>query len=261
MNENYGVKGPVHRLEQRKLWNVGLEQLPNHESFDVEFSPSGQPLRITNYNMGGAAIGSEQFVYSSSGQTIRSVGFDSAGAKIRGSDFDYRTDGSRIVTTRKTSGDVMSRTVEIYDGDLLLSLAVYDGADRLMKEKSFEYVSGRLTESDSKYYLTDGSINEKWISAFDSQGRITRTHGLKANGQPLGDGKYIYEYDDEGRISKVWSFNDHAAEDVASAVTLHEYSTDDVGNWVERRDFRKFRGDSNWSKRITSRKFIYFPVG
>jgi hypothetical protein len=54
INDKYDVKGRVHKLEQRKVWNVGLEHLPNPDSFDVEFSPSGQVLRKTTYNMAGA---------------------------------------------------------------------------------------------------------------------------------------------------------------------------------------------------------------
>jgi len=43
MDDKYDVKGRVHKLEQRKVWNVGLDYLANPASFDVEFSPSGQP--------------------------------------------------------------------------------------------------------------------------------------------------------------------------------------------------------------------------
>ncbi len=70
MNDKYDVKGRVRRLEQRKDWNLGLEHLPNRDSFDVEFSPTGQILRVTTYNMAGAVIVSEQFVYSVSNSTV-----------------------------------------------------------------------------------------------------------------------------------------------------------------------------------------------
>ena len=71
MNDKYDLKGGVHKLEQRRTWNIGLAHLPNHDSFDVEFSPSGQILRLTTYNMAGALIGSEHFVYSDSGKIER----------------------------------------------------------------------------------------------------------------------------------------------------------------------------------------------
>src|SRR2546427_13305067 len=54
MKDKYDIKGRVHKLEQRKVWNIGLEHLPNRDSLDVEFSPSGQILRLTTYNMAGA---------------------------------------------------------------------------------------------------------------------------------------------------------------------------------------------------------------
>ena len=51
-NENNGVKGRVHTLQQRKGQKlVGLEHLRSRDIFDVEFSPSEQTLQTTNYNM------------------------------------------------------------------------------------------------------------------------------------------------------------------------------------------------------------------
>jgi hypothetical protein len=122
MNEYYGVKGRVHTLEQRKSWNIGLEHLPNHDSFDVEFSPSGQTLRITNYNMAAIAIGSEHIDYDCLGKLIGSVEFDASGLKTCSSDFIYQSQESRVVIKRKPSGQVISRIVEAYEGNLLQSL-------------------------------------------------------------------------------------------------------------------------------------------
>jgi hypothetical protein len=60
MNDKYDIKGRVHKLEQRKVWNIGLEHLPNRDSLDVEFSPSGQILRLTTYNMAGAVTAARE---------------------------------------------------------------------------------------------------------------------------------------------------------------------------------------------------------
>src|SRR2546427_7044659 len=60
MKDKYDIKGRVHKLEQRKVWNIGLEHLPNRDSLDVEFSPSGQILRLTTYNMAGAVTAARE---------------------------------------------------------------------------------------------------------------------------------------------------------------------------------------------------------
>jgi hypothetical protein len=60
MKDKYDIKGRVHKLEQRKVWNIGLEHLPNRDSLDVEFSPSGQILRLTTYNMVGAVTAARE---------------------------------------------------------------------------------------------------------------------------------------------------------------------------------------------------------
>src|SRR5215472_4245923 len=79
MNENYGLKGPVHTLEQRRPWKYGLEHLPNLESFDVEFSPAGQVLRQTNYTNAEGVYRTSHFVYDNTGKLIRAVEFDGRG--------------------------------------------------------------------------------------------------------------------------------------------------------------------------------------
>jgi hypothetical protein len=102
--DRYGVKGRVHKLEQRKVWNVGLEHLPNRDSFDVEFSPSGQVLRKTTYNMAGAVIGSVHFLYDDSGKTSSSLEFDGAGKQIHRNDFVH--DDLDLRPCRETTVDI-----------------------------------------------------------------------------------------------------------------------------------------------------------
>src|SRR5260370_13171502 len=206
MNDKYDVKGRVHTLEQRKVWNIGLEHLPNRDSFDVEFSPSDQILRLTTYNMAGAVIGSNHFEYNNSGKMSRSLEFDSTGRQTHSNDFVHQTQGNRVITVSETDGKFAGRTVEVYEGNLLLSFTSYDGDNLLKREKTFQYAGSGLQTSDSRYYLPDGTLVEQWLSSYDSERRITETYGLKGDGKPLGDGKNTYEYDSCGSTSSVWAF-------------------------------------------------------
>ena len=260
MIDKYDVKGRVCSLEQRKNWNLGLEHLPNRDSFDVEFSPSGQILRITTYNMAGAAIGSEQFVYSDAGKIACSLEFDSAGRQTHNNCFVHQTEGNRVITVSETDGKFTGRTVEVYEGNLLLSVASYDGDNLLKREKTFQYAGSGLQTSDSRYYLPDGTLIEQWLSSYDSEGRITETYGLKGDGKPLGDGKYRYEYDSGGRTSRVWTFTDLVPDEPASGIRIYEYETHESGNWIARREFYQSRGDSTWSMKTTTRKVTYYPL-
>ncbi len=107
MNETYGVKGRVHKLEQRKARAFSLSELPslaglrNLDSFDVEFSPSGQILKITNLNMAGNPIGPEHFAYDASGRTIRCIESDETGRETSTTEFDYQGEERCVETTRK----------------------------------------------------------------------------------------------------------------------------------------------------------------
>jgi len=261
MNDKYEVKGRVRKLEQRKDWNLGLGHLPNRDSFDVEFWPSGQILRLTTYNMAGAVIGSEQLDYSDSGKRTCSLEFDSAGQQTHTKCFVHETEGNRVITVSQTDGKFTGRTVEVYDGSLLLSFASYDANNLLKREKTFQYNGNQLQTSDSRLYIPDATLVEQWLSSYDPEGRIAETYGLTGDAKPLGDGKYKYEYDPEGRTSRVWTFNDVAPDGPASGLKIHEYKTDKAGNWIERRAFYQSHGDSTWSVKTTTRKLTYFPLG
>jgi len=113
-------------------------------------------------------------------------------------------------------------------------------------------------KSESLYYLLDGTVCEHWLADYDSEERIHKTYGLKADGSPLGDGKYLYEYDQEGRRSKIWTFNEFGHDNIATNVTIYEYVNDDIGNWLERHEYHLWRDDSYQSKRLTTRTLTYY---
>jgi hypothetical protein len=260
MNDKYDVKGRVHTLEQRTNWNLRqLDRLLNHDSFDVEFSPSGQVLQVTTYNMAGGVIGSNHFEYGNSGKTSRSLQLDSAGRQIHTTKFFYETQGNRVTTTSETDGKFAGRTIEVSEGSSLLSFASYDSGGLLRREKTFHYAGSALQTSDSRYYLSDGTLLEQWLSSYDAQGRIVETYGLKADGKPLGDGKYKFDYDSEGRPSRTGTFNEYEHEEQAIAIKRYEYETDESGNWTARHEQWRSRGDSAWSTKITTRKLTYYP--
>lgn len=263
MYDNYGVKGPVHILRQRKPRKLdSLLQITDLDSFDAEFSPIGQLLQETNYNTAGNPIGYDRFVYDDAGRAAQRIRLDGTGVEIDRSHFERQIDENGIVTTsRKPSGEFLGRTIEIYEGKLLLSFSSYDELNNVRRKKAFQYEGTRLLNSDSRYYIPDGSIVEQWLSDYDSESRIVSTYGLNSDGKPLGDGKYRYEYDSEGRQSKVWSYEDLSGDDIPNSVRVYEYSCDERENWIERREFHRFRDDSKWSYKITTRELTYYLVG
>lgn len=264
MNEKYAVKGRVHRLEQRKQRKQSrdnpdtLSQTLDLWSFDVEFSLSGNVLQKTSYTYGGAVYRSTHFEYDEGERLIRTTSFDSAGARLASSELAY-TDGKCTWINRDATGVVTSRSVDEYNGEHLTLISSFDDHDKPRTVKSFEYLDNKLTKSDSRYFLPDGAIYEHWLTDYDSQGRVLRTHGLKADGSPLGDGKYRYEYDEEGRMSKVWTFSEFDDDNLASNVTIYQYVNDNRGNWIERCEFHLWRNDTCQSKTTTTRVLTYYP--
>ena len=259
MNEDYGVRGLVHRLEQRKPCVPGLEHLPDHNSFDVEFSASGLVVHLTQYTGAGNVFRSECYSYDESGKLARSLEFDSAESEAGTTKYDHDGDGKRIGwTKRDKSGVVTGRGVEEYAGKVLVSIVSFRANDVVVRRKTFEYSDNKLVQSVSTYYGPKGEITERWLSSYDSERRIAETFGLKSDDTPLGDGRYVYEYDKEGRESRVLSLNEFGDDNEPNHITRFAYKCDLHGNWIERYEFSRFRSDPNWRKTVTTRKLTYY---
>jgi len=259
MNENYSVKGPVLKLEQRKPCVPGLEHLVDYDSFDVEFSPSGQVVHFTQYTGAANVFRSECHSYDQSGKLARTLEFDNAESEVGTTDYEYDSDGKRVGWTRRDkSGAVAGRGVEEYVGNLLASLVLFRANDVLLRRKTFDYSDDKLVRSVSTYYNPNGDVTERSLSSYDSEGRIAETFGLNADGNPLGDGRYIYEYDSEGRKSRVLSFNDSADNNEPNHIQRFVYKFDQRGNWIERCEYSRFTRDSNWQKTVTTRTLTYY---
>jgi len=257
MNENYDVKDRVHELKQRTPSIPRLQHLPNHENFDVEFSPTGQVLQTTGYTGDPIVLGSKYFSYDDQGRLILEVEVDGASRCKKTTALESSQKGVQTWISRTPSGEEIGRTVEVFEETRRLSLKTFDRNGQLLREKAFEYAENKLFKSDSRYYASDGRFLERHISTYNSEERITTTFGLTADDKPLGDGRYKYEYDAEGRESKVWTFSEW--DNVATAVEIYEYTCDKRGNWIERRAFLRFRSESHWLKKITTRQLKYYP--
>ncbi|HLY60140.1 MAG TPA: hypothetical protein VKV95_05195 [Terriglobia bacterium] len=264
MNEKYGLKGLVHKLEQRKnknwLRGSGIDHFSNYESFDLEFSPTGLVLSETSYNHCAEIYGSTHFVYDDAGKLIREIEFDETDTESAITEYEYSA--RRCTWIRREAGGIVTmRGLKEYQETSLTFSGTY-GADGLPRYlQFFEYEGDKLIKKTGKSHGPDGELYEIWISNYDSLGRIRETFGLRPDGEPVGDGRYVFEYDEEGRQRKILSFNDTVDTDVPDSIRRFTYVLDKRGNWVERNDYWRFRSDSAWSKNKTTRKLTYYPQG
>jgi len=259
MNESYDVKGCVRKIEQRRSRLSVLQHVRDFESFDVEFSPAGQVIQTIHYTMSGRVHGSERFTYNEAGVT-GSFCFDAAGSQTTSTDYKYDGEGRQVGwVSKEASGAATRRCVREYAGELLSSVAVFQANGVPLWKKVFHYSGATLQKSRSKYYAPNGNLNEEWISDYDSNGRVQLTFGLTAEGKPLGDGKYRFEYDAEGRRTKTLTLNEWTDDSVPESVTVFEYTVDDVGNWIERHQRFRSKSDSAWRTQVTTRKIFYYP--
>jgi hypothetical protein len=259
-NEDYVVSGSVQRVEQRTPCIPSLQDLPDLDTFDLDFSPAGQLIRVTHYLGSGAIAELERHVYDDTGRLLRTSRFDRDDVRRLTHEVEYDVEGQCIGWTKyDATGAVAGHCVQRYAGGLLTSKAVSQASGVSVLEKKFQYEGTTLTKSVHRYYSQNGGLSETWIALYDSCGRLTETFGLTAAGDPLGDGRYRMEYDAKGRKVKTLSFNDWANENTPNAISIYEYLDDETGNWIERLTHHRFRNNSRWRTDSTKRKISYYP--
>lgn len=258
MNEEYGVKGRVRTLHQRKNWlsDSGIAHLPNHDSFDVEFSPTGGVLLETTYTFSNDVYGHACFVYDDDQRLIRANRFDESDREKSSFEYEY-VEGRCLWTARDPTGIVTGRGVEEYDAGCLMSSNTYDAAGHPTHLITYEYTAGKRAKKVSKY-LNQGKPYEIQISHFDSLGRVAETFGLTGDERPLGDGRYKFEYDEEGRPSRTQSYNDWGKTDLPNHVSRFTYLCDGHGNWIQRNEYSRWQSDTGWKKHKTTRELTYY---
>ncbi len=263
MHDHYGVKGRVRTLQQRKIkiWllDSGIANCPNHDSFDVHFSPTQQVLLETEYTHSTYIYRHRRHEYDNAQRLSRTIESDASGMETRRFDFEY-CDGKCLRTTRDGVGNILSRGASDYVDGSLISSSSYepDGQPALLT--AYEYQGGKVLKKVSKSFYR-GKPGEVWTCHYDSLGRIVETYGLTAEGKPVGDGRYKYEYDEEGRERRILSYDDWSDSNVPNHVRAFRYKCDEQGNWIERIEGSRFRSDKKWKTYKTTRKLTYHPSG
>ncbi len=264
MNEDYEVKGRVRTLKQRREYLPITPEIDRHqdrESFDIEFSREGLVQELTGYNYLGELDCREVSSYDPEQRLIRTLKYDSRGDLAAVMSYEHSDGGRRAEwSERSVAGNLLASGVEEYRGKELISIVRFRANGLPVFQKKFEYAEERLMRSVSLYYGFEGGVSERWISTYDSYGRLAETYGLKPDGDALGDGLYRYEYDAEGRKSRVLSFNDFSESDIPNHISEFIYRCDENGNWIERRELSAFKSDDCWNERVTSRAIVYYGL-
>lgn len=259
MHEFDDLQGRVRTLEQRgdgKHRIPELSNLPDHQSFDIEFGPSKLVILLVTRTHSGAVHHSKRFFYGDSGELKRTVRKDASGAETESNELSRETGGKRAWATRKIDGHLIASGIDEYVSGLLVCASSFRG-EALSTRRTIEYVDRKPVQRMSEFYGFTGELAEKSITKFDIKGRIVETFGLKPDGRPLGDGKYVYEYDSAGRKHRVLSFDDIADENIPNRISGFTYVCDEEGNWIERREFSRGRSDDRWRVSVTERKLAY----
>jgi len=172
---------------------------------------------------------------------------------------EYDKSGREISSvTYDMNKQMLRRCVYLFSGVSVSTELIYEANATLMRRKDYQYEAGKLAQAISRYFNPDGTVREDQIEGFDSEERILLTYGLTASGKPLGDGKYLHEYDAEGRETRRLDLDEFDVEKLPKREERIEYSSDEHGNWITRRARSKWLGDSDWTETITVRTIEYY---
>jgi hypothetical protein len=258
VRKNYEIAGPVRTLLQRKPSRLSASSLSHHrdfDSFDVEFSPDGLVLTEISYRYDGQVLDVTRFEYDAENRAVRSTTEDGKAVVLSTSDFEYQPN-SREEVRRDASGLVNRICSDEFDGERPLVLASFLEDGTPVTRKVFEYRGGKLVGSVGTYWGFNGSESHRWITQYDALERIERTYGEKADGTPLGDGKYHYVYGADGRLWKHTYFNEF--DDTPISMDVNSYVDDARGNWVQRNCTTVWKNDSRRATKLTTRRITYF---
>jgi len=258
VRKNYDVTGPVRALTQRRENLTALKSLGNSfdpEFYQIEFSVEGLVRAKTRFRGDGEVYDAERFEYDPTGRITRIVVADSAGQLISSTEFEYPANGKRGVT-RNPNGVVIRTCADEFEADRPTVVSSFEADGTPMTRKEFEYRGGRLFRTVASYYAPNDVRFHRWISIFDDRERVQESHGEHVDGSPLGDGKYTYEYRDDGRLWKHSCLNEFT--DEVSSVETYSYSDDTRGNWVEKRGIRLWRNKDLPQSSLWTRELSYY---
>lgn len=260
MNEGNPLVGKVKRIEQRsERPALGLDHLPDLESFDCNLSPSGNVLSKTSYTRGGAVYRVENYHYDERERLVRIEQHKAGGSLVSVTTLQHDESGREIGWTEHDSdGKVVRRGTKTYSEGGLSKEETFEADGRLIRKRSFYWSEAQLSHSIVEYYGANWECGERWMESYDETGRLLETYGLQADNSPLGDGRYTYEYDSSSRVWKVRSFNDLSQNEEPDSLRVFEYETDPNGNVIEKRVYHHSRGDEHWTGRLIQRAIQFY---
>jgi hypothetical protein len=258
VKKDYEVVGSVHTLSQRKqsrLSSSSLSHLRDFDSFDVGFSSEGLVLTETAYRYDGKVLDMTRFEFDAEKRVVRSITTDDKGVVLTTSDFQHELNRSK--ETRRDATELVSRIfTNEFDGERPLTLASFLGDGKPVTRKVFEYRERKLVSSVGEYWGVTGELSSRWISSYDEFERLKMTRGQKPDGTPLGDGKYKYEYDGDGRLSECSYLNEFT--DEIASVETYTYIEDVRGNWIERMGVHQWSNNRHRTQNLMTRALTYW---
>ena len=151
----------------------------------------------------------------------------------------YKHDGFGLVTLEHIldpDENVIGRTYYLYDPDLILTEVYIEDEERQIESRVlYKYdAQGRL--SQLSYNDHANNVFRREIYIYGENDNIYKTVVFNGKGEKVQEIRYEYDEHNEPISSTLFDYYEDPNEPELT-ITIYEYSYDDQGNWVTRREY------------------------
>ncbi|MBO4404192.1 MAG: hypothetical protein J5780_02545 [Treponema sp.] len=215
------------------------------------FGADGLEQEINSYNSKNELLSKATFIYDVSRNLTEISIADASGALLTRTAFEYNTDGTvKSESEYNSAAKLCGKTIYKYEGTKKTE-SYYDGNGALLS-RIITVMEGNLPVEVADYY-GDGSLSNKEVFSYDTNGRLNQTTVYKEDGTVSS--KKIYRYDANGVITELRTYD---PQDVL--IQRDVYKSDSNGNPVRISVYEisnKFGGTSNELLTITDFQYKY----
>jgi antitoxin component YwqK of YwqJK toxin-antitoxin module len=152
----------------------------------------------STFGADGALAGKSEFSHGTSGEVVKETILDGKGTIQSVSEYTWDNSRKTSWLVKSSAGLVLAKTDYFYEGDLLASARLLDGAGNAKGKVEYSYVTGNVLGA-VKYFDANGAQDGR-IEYTLKDGRVTKETVFRTDGRI--ERQLAYEYSPEGALIK-----------------------------------------------------------
>ncbi len=152
----------------------------------------------STFGADGALAGKSDYVHGASGEVVRETIQDGKGTVQSVSEYSWDNGRKTSWLVKSSAGLILAKTDYFYDGDILASARLLDGAGNAKGKVEYGYATGNVL-AVVKYFDANGAQDGR-IEYTNKDGRVAREAVYRTDGRI--ERQLSYEYSPEGALIK-----------------------------------------------------------